>query len=196
MVMVSCFQVFVKENVQSSKISKLRRYNPKPLEAKIIPKQRSNDLFNTKRTQKKSAKEAGYHNMMNPWGKMRIPSTTPSPPKKGHPQKCPQQPPRTLAQAPCRTEGAAGDEIGRLKKGHLIRCRKNWPRICVLTRGFLCMFRLRLASWTLFFVPRIFMSVGSHVSSLIILRLLWLDVATVRTKVWTKTLKTSYPKKL
>ena len=61
--MVSCFQVFVKENVQSSKISKLRRYNPKPLEAKIIPKQRSNDLFNTKRT-KKSKNLVGHEKLM------------------------------------------------------------------------------------------------------------------------------------
>lgn len=160
MVMVSLF----KENVQSSKISKVRRYNPKPLEAKIINTQ-VQWLVQHKKDGKKSAKEAGYHNMMNPWVKRRIPSTTPSPQKRP-PQKCPPRR-RTLAQAPCRTEGAAGDEIGRLKKGGLTKGQGHLIRLASLTHD----------------VPRIFMSVGSHVSSVIILRSLWLHVATVSTKV-------------
>ena len=123
---MSCFQVFVKENVQSSKISKVHRYNPKPLEAKIISEHRSNDLFNTKRTQKKICERSGLSQHDESVRQDEDSFNNTEPPKKRPTPKKAHHDPRTLAQAPCRTEGAAGDEIGRLEgQGHWMRCGKN-----------------------------------------------------------------------
>lgn len=148
--MVSCFQVFVKGNVQSSKISKVRRYNPKPLEAKIIPKQRSNDLFNTKKTKKKNLWKkrvvTTWWIRQARWGFLQQHR---APPKKGHPKKSPQRRPPE----PLRKRRAARRALPVMRsaasKGRGIGwgVEKISPRDSCFNNGFFVYFlRLRLAS--------------------------------------------------